>query len=322
MRRCVLALLPWLVACGSSPSHPSPTPTSNPVAASTASAVTISGTIAATNGGQSLPSLTIAVGAQSATTDANGCFAIQLPSPSTSTRLVASGSGIVERSVVVGAASTRSVAIDAIAQDGRFDLAFYREFVRNGYEQPGALQPIRHRIEAPRVYLKTVDEAGAPIDAGTLDTVAASIIDAVSVWTGGRFGVGALERGPDGSRPGWVMIRFPVAITQGQCGRAPVGGEWIELDYHNPQCACDARSRIPPRVVRHEVGHMMGFWHTDSREDLMWGSSSFRWDQCNATAVPREQYHAAIAYSRPVGNTDPDRDPLGVTTLTAARAIP
>jgi hypothetical protein len=37
---------------------------------------------------------------------------------------------------------------------------------------------------------------------------------------------------------------------------------------------------------------------------------------CDAVPSARERYHAAIAYSRPLGNADPDIDPAGAVNFT------
>jgi hypothetical protein len=40
---------------------------------------------------------------------------------------------------------------------------------------------------------------------------------------------------------------------------------------------------------------------------------------CDITPSARERYHAAIAYSRPVGNRDPDDDSSTATILSLPR---
>ena len=59
----------------------------------------------------------------------------------------------------------------------------------------------------------------------------------------------------------------------------------------------------------------MGFFHTDSRSDVMFKSAVV----CDGSISGRELAAAAIAYARPVGNTDPDSDPSGAVTLAAKR---
>jgi hypothetical protein len=48
----------------------------------------------------------------------------------------------------------------------------------------------------------------------------------------------------------------------------------------------------------------MGFYHTDSQNDVMSDGGT-----CDEEPSGRERYHAAIAYARPPGNSDPDNDP-------------
>jgi hypothetical protein len=42
---------------------------------------------------------------------------------------------------------------------------------------------------------------------------------------------------------------------------------------------------------------------------------------CDLEPSARERLHAAIAYSRPVGNVDPDTDPLTVVSLQSLQAV-
>jgi hypothetical protein len=69
---------------------------------------------------------------------------------------------------------------------------------------------------------------------------------------------------------------------------------------------------IAPHVVRHEIGHALGFFHTAERGELMSQSS---WTSATGLPSARELAAAAIAYARPVGNTDPDVDPAGTVSL-------
>ncbi len=69
---------------------------------------------------------------------------------------------------------------------------------------------------------------------------------------------------------------------------------------------------MTPQIVRHELVHAFGFWHTDNVNDAMYGKAN---NVCDAPLSARERYHAAIAYARPVGNVDPDADPAGIVSL-------
>lgn len=57
----------------------------------------------------------------------------------------------------------------------------------------------------------------------------------------------------------------------------------------------------------HEVGHALGYFHVSDKNSVMY---PFAPGNCPPGDLsPSEAYHAAIAYSRPRGNTDPDNDP-------------
>jgi hypothetical protein len=49
----------------------------------------------------------------------------------------------------------------------------------------------------------------------------------------------------------------------------------------------------------------------------MWGGT---WTNSELTPSARELTAAAVAYSRPPGNVDPDSDPAGAVTLTIKTA--
>jgi hypothetical protein len=64
---------------------------------------------------------------------------------------------IVPRSLLVAIGSTRAVAVDAIGVSGAnpFNLNFYRQLVRNAFDAPEKLEPLRRWTTAPQIYLKT-----------------------------------------------------------------------------------------------------------------------------------------------------------------------
>lgn len=243
----------------------------------------LSGTVTATNGGQPLAGAVVDVAGRQTTTDGSGHFALETPTGRL--QLMVSGAGILPRvqSVTAGA-----VALDAITQSGGFDLGFYRQFVRNGKEHPEALEALRRWVTAPSFDVQTVDETGAAVDPVLVANVRAAIAAVTPIWTGGQF---SASFGPG------VPVRFVAAIT-GICGMAPIGpsGAYIELHYRQTNC------RSVTSTAKHETGHVLGFWHTDSFGDLMFPGG--------LTAEPsaRERYHAAIAYRRAPGNVDPDSE--------------
>jgi hypothetical protein len=189
--------------------------------------------------------------------------------------------------------------------DARFDLAFYRQFVHNALDGP--IQPLRRHREAPRIYLRTVDDAGAPMDALTLNQTAAALESTAGSLTG-IFGLAGLERGTESrqGQPGWITVRWssvPEMINErtSVCGRGYVGGDSLTLYPKSPWCRCPGGPAVVLSTVKHELGHVLGFWHTDAREDLMYRSYS----ACDQNPSAREKYHAAIAYQRPIGSAAP-----------------
>jgi hypothetical protein len=234
--------------------------------------------------------------------------------------LTVRGDGLLSRVLFVRPGATRTVDADAIRQAGGFDLTFYRALVRNGYEAPDTLQPLRRWTRTPSIYLKTIDEADEPIDGPTLNVIESTLRDDVPRWTSGSFGVPTIERGTDSREgvPGWITVKFPAGAPTDHCGRAQVArdGGWIELEYHiSATVNCRVNGYvIAPRTVRHELGHALGFYHTGIAADVM---SGITWQRSQGNDVPtvREIYHAALAYRRPVGNLDPDTDPSGTVNL-------
>lgn len=293
-----------------------PTPVTPPVTP-TPSLATITGHVTATNGGQALGGLTTLLAGHASLTDGAGTFSVQT-TPASSAALLLSGSGIVPRSLNLAALTSHDVAIGAIALGGNFDLTFYRELVRNGFE--GGNEPLRRWTVAPSLYIRTVREDGVPVDPAMVETVAATLAGGVPVWTAGRFQAAAIERGSDTrqGQAGWLTVNWPSAVGADRvCGTSAVGGTLISLYVPTAAaCGCNSSTAIRPRVVLHELGHALGFWHTDSPTDVMIASSSL----CELQPSARELAHAAIAYARPVGNLDPDQDPIGVVTL-AAKAV-
>lgn len=180
--------------------------------------------------------------------------------------------------------------------DSRFDLVFYRQFAHNGVDV------LRRQPVAPRIYLRTVDDAGIAIEARSVDRAADALINTAGSLTG-VFGVAGLERGTDTrqGQVGWITVRWAAFNDPLACGRAAVGGDLITLYPRTPGCRCDGLE-VSVRTVKHELGHALGFYHTGVREDLMSGIAD---GKCDADPSPREVYHAAIAYGRPIGSAAP-----------------
>jgi hypothetical protein len=184
----------------------------------------------------------------------------------------------------------------AIVADG-FEPDFYRAFLQNGYEQPDRLEPIRI-LKALRIYLQTHDDAGRGIDAGTLDSTERVLVDGARVWSGETFGVAEISRGRGTKEKsaGWLTVKWVSAPSGDRCGRSTIGldGGFIELNSSGA-CRCGTASLIYPRLIRHELGHAMGYYHTDRASDVMYGSAVTS-DACDLQPSDRERRHAKIAH--------------------------
>lgn len=177
------------------------------------------------------------------------------------------------------------------------DLGFYRQIGCGAFDFP-SVQSVRRWTIAPKVYIRTVDEAGAAIDTVTLDTVQNAMIGVAPSFTGNRFGLEGVLRGAETREgvSGWITVKWPTTSDPASgCGRTQVGtdGGWLELNYKvGGGCACGS-SAIRPRTAKHELGHALGYWHTDNAGDLMTAAGV---QGCDASPSARELAAAVYQY--------------------------
>ena len=187
-----------------------------------------------------------------------------------------------------------------VADTFTFDTVFFKAFVQNGFESPGRLEPVR-RLPGPlRIYLKTQDDTGRAIDPITLDETERTLVESVTIWSGDLFGALEVARGT-GTRekaPGWLTVKWASTAAVGRCGRSTVGvdGGFIEFnDLGN--CSCGKPSRVYSRLVRHELGHAMGYYHTDRVSDVMYGRPVSP-ESCDLQPSERERRYARFLYNQ------------------------
>lgn len=194
--------------------------------------------------------------------------------------------------------SASTVDASALAAVDGFDAEFYKALLQNGFESPQQLEPIRI-LRAPfRIYLRTEDDAGRAMDAATLDATERTLVEAAPVWSGGTFGITQVIRGTGTreSSSGWITVKWSTTLSSGRCGRSTTGidGGFIELNASG-ECRCGMTTRVYPRVVRHELGHAMGYYHTGDAHDVMYGQAITS-DACDILPSERERRHAIIAH--------------------------
>ena len=310
---CAAGLAIVSAACASQPASPArpdrydASPLNGPV--------TLRGSVTATNGGQMLPGIYVDANGRVLATDTNGMFALETPAANP-LRLSFTGSSIIPRTVSVAADSSRTVAVEAIAAAG-FDLTHYQQMARNASHGP--MLPLRRWTNAPVVYLMVNDEAGTPVPAQTLAVTEQAIRETMPIFSGGQFQA-RIERVTTRGPLGGFTVRWPVSQPEDRCGQADVAqdGGIVDLFYMKTACQCPGVSLIRAGTVRHEIGHAMGFYHTSNPADVM--SSQGR-TACDYLPTDRERLAARIAYSRPVGNLDPDVDPASSMSVTPTTVV-
>jgi hypothetical protein len=316
---CIAAAAFAVSGCGGTGDSPLPVSPTAPVTTTTTSTPnpyrwSITGQVVDTGSRQPIAGATVAPSWQVSpvTTDAQGTYLLgdHTNPPSSPYRVDVSADGFITHAMWIPfrAGTTTGVGLDAIADRAPFSLDFYRQLVRGTYDDPGAPWPIQRWTSAPSFYVKTTDESGRPIEPEVVSTTLDAIRRAVPAWTGGRFGSPVIETGTAARlhRSGWILVDIRRRPEAGVCGLADIGANPGHITLNDDVCSCGS-TKIPGAVTMHEVGHALGFFHVSDRRSIMY---PFVAGDCPGGELSAaEAFHAAIAYSRPRGNTEPDQDP-------------
>lgn len=284
------------VACGSahSPITPSPGPNPTPIS------WTFSGRVVNQNG-QGIPAR---LSPYNVSTSGDGSFTATGSGSRTSDRVTIDADGYVSRQTTISSTNT-APTLDLFPSSA---LDFYRQMARNGFEAPNSLQSLRRWTSPPQFYISQ-DGQLSPEDIRRIDV---GILAATNQLT--PFGNVGITVGPSrADQVGWVTIITVNQPNTPHCGVSNVGTNpgHIELNIKTNCAAFCPGGQIIPRTAAHEVAHALGFWHDAA--GLMNVTGPLTANDCSSDIQfsAAERQAAAIAYNRPIGNSDPDIDPAG-----------
>jgi hypothetical protein len=275
----------------------------------------VSGSVVDTVARQSIPGVTVkpAWNLPAVATTGDGTYSLGSTGnpPANPSMVTVSADGFVphEQWVSILAEQRTNITLDLIRNAAPFSMDFYRQLVRGTYDQDGAPFDVLRWSQPPKFYIKTSDQLNRAISTDVINVIRDGVTRGVPAWTGGQYSA-IIETGKDLRlpTPGWVNIL--ITTDPGEhvmCGQSYIGRDPGEISLViNPVCSCGS-IKIPGLVVVHEVGHALGFFHVADKRSVMYPQAP---GNCPVGELSADElYHAAIAYQRPRGNTDPDNDP-------------
>jgi hypothetical protein len=293
------------ITCGGSRPAPGPTtPTPPPTPH-----WTLTGTVLATGSSAPVAGATIRAGQLSATTDTSGSFTLGADGAQPSVlAVVISAPGFLTRETRI-ALPKSNLTVDIIQDSTPFDLSFYRELARDGFEHPEKLQPLWRWTSNPTFYILTSDDDGRPINSSYIALLQEHLPRAFNAYTNGLY-TPKVETGSTDRPEADGLIRVVLRRDRGSldyCGRSMVGGPRGLLELNFDACKC-SRTGLGLDVVWHEVGHAAGFFHVADDAAIVHTPPPQR---CTLDPMlsMREQYHVGVMYRRPRMNRDVDVDP-------------
>ena len=318
-------------ACGGGGSSQTTTPTTPtpPAPATPTNTWSVTGQVVATTSQEAVGGATLTPGWSLAavTADAQGNYGLgdRANPPSNPYPVTIAQSGFISHDVWIGwqSGTRTNVQVDIIRDAAPFSMEFYRQFVRDTYDKSdGSPWPVLRWEMSPSFYGRTVDQNGRPVEPEVLAVTLDALRRAVPGFIGGRYSAATIETGSDAraAASGWINVDFRRESGPGVvCGRAGVGRNPGTITLYEDVCSCGS-IKVPGSVTMHEVGHAMGFFHVADKNSLMYPFDS---GGCRAGVLSAaESFHAAIAYSRPRQNSDPDKDPSSAKMIAPGRPGP